>query len=148
MRPWLPYRQRDGTRPDRGPGGGRRRGGGGRWNIFVGLLLMGGASWYIANPDYPVPPEPSPISAKQRWVFLPEIQSPIGQSEFQGLVFKWFWRGPEMLWELVLLDAAMEEIVSVGGIRGTSLVPQGDLLARVRAQQCHAVARLEVEALA
>ena len=95
---------------------------------------MGGASWYIANPDYPVLPERSPISARPRLVLLPYDLTPGGHVEFQGLEFKWHFDGPEMLWELVLLDAAMEELVTVWDIPTTSLVPKGELLEHLRAR--------------
>ena len=61
-------------------------------------------------------------------VLLPEPLSPVGESELEGLMFRWIWKGPETLWDLVLLDAAMEELEVVHGIPGTSLVPRGELL--------------------
>ena len=131
MKPWLPYRHRDRKWPTRALGNRRRRKGG-HWNVLVGLLLCGLAGWYIANPDYPVVPEPSPTSAKPRFVLLPVALTPIGQSEFQGLEFKWLWGGPKKLWELVLLDAAMEELVTVRDIPTTALVPEGELLKHLR----------------
>ena len=94
----------------------------------MGLLLMAGAGWYVANPDYPVPPEPSNTSAEPRVVLLPEAVTPVGEAEFEGLEFTWSWEGSEVLWDLVLLDAALEELVTVRDIPGTALEPGGELL--------------------
>ncbi len=64
---------------------------------------------------------------------MPEPVSPVGESELEGLVFRWIWKGPKTLWDLVLLDAAMEELVTVRDIPKTSLVPKGELLEHLRA---------------
>lgn len=110
---------------------GRSRGG--NWNLLMGLILMGLAIWFAVTAEYPVSRETSSTSAGPRVVLLPKPLAPLGEAEVDGLEFTWLWAGPEQTWELVLLDAAMEELVSVGEIRGTSLVPQGELLARLEA---------------
>ncbi len=103
------------------------------WNLLVGAVLIGAAIWFAADPGYlgsdnSVSGESPPTSAEPQVVLLPEPLSPVGDSELEGLEFRWLWKGRETLWDLVLLDAAMEELVVVHGIRGTSLSPRGDLL--------------------
>ena len=61
-------------------------------------------------------------------MLLPEPLAPLGEADLAGLTFRWLWRGPDTMWHLVLLDAGMEELVTVQDIRGTSLVPVGKLL--------------------
>ena len=93
---------------------------------------MGMAIWFALTAEYPMSRDSS-SSDGPRVVLLPKPLTPLGEAELDGLEFIWGWSGPEETWELVLLDAAMEEIVSVSEIRGTSLVPQGGLLARLQA---------------
>ena len=102
------------------------------WNVLIGLILLGVASWFAATAEYPMSRDSS-TSAGRVVVLLPKPLTPLGEGELDGLEFTWGWSGPEQTWELVLMDAAMEEIVSVGEIRGTSLVPQGELLAWLKA---------------
>ena len=97
------------------------------WNVLIGLILMGLAIWFAVTAEYPMSRDSS-TSDGPVVVLLPKPLTPLGEAEIEGLEFTWGWAGPEQTWELVLLDAAMEEIVSVGGIRGTSLVPQEELL--------------------
>lgn len=117
MRVGLPDRRR------------KRRLRGGRWNIFLGLMLMSIAFWFAANPEYPVSTEMSPTSTDPEVVLLPESICPRGNVALEGLVFEWLWEGQERSWTLVLLDAALEELAVVEGIQGTSLVPEGELRA-------------------
>ena len=105
----------------------RRRPGRGSWNIFLGLVLIGLAFWFAADPEYPVATEMSPTSAEPEVVLLPEPVSPRGAADLDGLAFTWHWEGQERIWRLVLLDAALEELIVVEDIRGTSLVPEGEL---------------------
>ena len=102
------------------------------WNVLIGLILIGVAIWFAMTAEYPMSRDSS-TSDGPRVVLLPKPLTPLGEAEIEGLEFIWGWSGPEQTWKLVLLDAAMEEIVTIGGIRGTSLVPQGELLTRLRA---------------
>ncbi len=97
------------------------------WNVLIGLILIGAAIWFAATAEYPMSRDSS-TSDGPRVVLLPKPLTPLGEAELDGLEFTWGWSGPEQTWELVLLDAAMEELVVVHGIPGTSLSPRGELL--------------------
>ena len=129
----MPSRTAIGSGRGAGQGGTERRRGSGfsHWNVLLGAALMGLAAWYVLDPDYPVTTDSNSESAKPPVVLLPEPLAPVGRVAHEGLEFKWLWKGPETLWELVLLDEAMEELVVIRDIRKAHLVPEGEILAHL-----------------
>lgn len=129
----LPHRLDASSPTGRSVVGRRQRSGDWHWNVLVGVFLIGSAVWFVAGSEPPVAGDLPEPSAEPVVVLLPEPLSPLGEARHEGLRFEWLWEGPETLWELVLLDAALERLVTVRDIAGNSLVPRGELLERLRA---------------
>lgn len=126
----LPHRRGD-PRTGGSTNERRQRSGIWHWNLLAGVVLIGLAAWFVAESESPVAGDSPRTSAEPLIVLLPEPVNPLGEASHEGLKFEWLWAGPEVLWELVLLDAGMEELVTVRDIRGTSLVPRGELRERL-----------------
>ena len=80
------------------------------------------------DPDYPVPrSDASAMSTETRSNLLPRALQPLGLTHTRAPRFAWQWAGPDLVWELVLLDEAVEEILRVPGVRGRECLATGAL---------------------
>ena len=97
------------------------------------MLLVGMAVLLALDPDYPVPRGvASAMSTESGLQLLPRALQPVGLTPGPAPRFAWQWTGPEVAWDLVLLDAALDEILRVRGIWGCEYVAAGSLADALR----------------
>lgn len=60
---------------------------------------------------------------------MPRALAPVGRCDVRDPEFAWEWTGPDLEWELVLLDGAFDEVLRVPGIKGRRLAATPDLAA-------------------
>lgn len=102
-----------------------------RWTRPLGVLLMVLALALALDPDYPLAWSHSDasVSARKAPHLLPRALSPKGPIRDSQLRFRWQWDGPEVAWDLVLLDAAWDEVARRQGIHGFEIMADGSLTA-------------------
>ena len=64
------------------------------------------------DPDYPLPRGDTHASARPAALLLPRAVSPRGDCKLEALEFAYHWEGPQLDWELVVLDAQLELVFS------------------------------------
>ena len=69
------------------------------------------------------------MSAKTESYLLPRALQPVGLTHTRHPRFAWKWLGPDVVWELVLFDEAMDEVLRVAGIRSQEYLARGALAA-------------------
>lgn len=65
------------------------------------------------DPDYPVPRGDTQASARPAPLLLPKALLPRGACDVEGLEFSYEWSGPQLEWELVVLDDRLDHVLSV-----------------------------------
>jgi hypothetical protein len=62
------------------------------------------------------------VSAAEGSYLLPLALSPKGPNSDPVLHFRWHWRGPEAIWDVILLDAALDEVARMRGVHAVEVV--------------------------
>jgi hypothetical protein len=104
------------------------------WTQPVGVLLMVLAFALAVDPDYPLAWSRSArgsVSAGKGGYLLPRALTPKGPICDRRLRFCWQWQGPDVAWDVVLLDAALDEVARMAGIHGLEVMADESLSAAV-----------------
>jgi hypothetical protein len=80
------------------------------WTRLLGLSMLLVAIAAGLDPDYPVPRGSTEASARPAAPLLPRAVAPRGDCRLTALEFEFAWQGPELDWELVVLDERLERV--------------------------------------
>ena len=95
------------------------------------LVLL--ALWFALDPRYPVDPAEAPVQPKPAHPSYarPVATTPAGECKPPLSAFEWTWRGPELGWDVVVLDAELRELHTARVVAGTTWTPDAALLAKL-----------------
>ncbi len=106
----------------------RRTRPGPRWTRPLGGCLVLLALVWAVDPDYPLASRESPtLSARDGTYLLPRALGPDGVQADRRVRLAWEWQGPAVPFDVVLLDAAYDEVARVTEVRDRELVAAGCL---------------------